>query len=432
VIAPARGASFKALYQIKSHRVFSDDALNADSIGKMNKQDRHLTTEIVYGCLRWQALLDYVLAAVSSRSWNEVDPRARILLRMSLYQMWRMERIPDYALVNDAVEIAKRELGKGIDKFINGVLRKLTRARPWKEEKTGILRDAPPWILASLPQWLWERWAVRYGEAPAKEYALSLNKPPQVAFRFTEKCQVSDPDWIPSDLVPNAYIQENRRSDWEEQGAYPLPFQDEASQLIPHLLGPVHGWTIWDACAAPGGKSAILCANIGKSGHLVASDFSKTRTALLINTLGIVPGCRNSVLVANASEPPPFDIEFDAVLADVPCSGLGTLRRNPEIKWNFSPENFSILRQTQMRILKSVSKAVRPGGFLLYSTCSTEPEENELNVQSFLNDCPGFRRIKPIFPTSIENWTGTDHFVRTFPSFRLWDGFFAALLERTS
>jgi 16S rRNA (cytosine967-C5)-methyltransferase len=142
-------------------------------------------------------------------------------------------------------------------------------------------------------------------------------------------------------------------------------------------------------------------------------------------------GCgRAKVLVADAAKPAPFRILFDAGLADVPCSGLGTLRRNPEIKWRFRPETFPQLHQRQLAILREVSRTIRTGGRLLYSTCSTEPEENERVIESFLAHSPGFRLQQPVYPPGVERWTGPDKFVRTYPSTRRWDGFFAALLEK--
>jgi 16S rRNA (cytosine967-C5)-methyltransferase len=425
MISPARKVAYRLLRQIESRRLFSDDAINSERMQELQRRDQNLTTEIVYGCLRWQSLLDHILSNASSRSWSEVDPGARILLRMSLYQMWQLDRIPDHALVNDAVEIAKRELGKGIDGYINGILRGLARTRGWEKND---FQNAPPWIQVSLPKWLWERWDGRFGEKAATEYAISLNEPPRIALRASGK--ISETPFIaPSDLVPDAYIQVNRDCDLPDDLSSTLQRQDEASQLIPHLLGPLEGWSVWDCCAAPGGKSAALSMKCGASGHLTASDFQQKRAHLLIHALKSLPIRNSHILIADASLQPPFSCRFDAVLADVPCSGLGTLRRNPEIKWTFNSEEFARLNLTQRRILDSVSKAVRRGGLLLYSTCSTEPEENECVVESFLKANPEFHIIKPSYPDGIENWTGTDNMVRTFPGSRKWDGFFAVLMQ---
>jgi 16S rRNA (cytosine967-C5)-methyltransferase len=423
--SPARKISYKLLSRIDSRLVFSDDALNSPDMESMEIRDRNLTTEIVYGTLRWQGVLDYLLAKVSSRPWEQVEPGARILLRMTVYQMWQMDRIPDHASVNDAVELAKRSLGKGINLYLNGVLRNLGRTHPWN--KPEFLSGAPSWVRASMPQWLWERWLTRFGENAAGEFAASLNRTPQPCFRLGD----ADPECLTfpvvrSDLVPGAGFRPDGAADPDRA----FPHQDEASQLIPHLLGPLTGMRVWDACAAPGGKSAILSRLCGRNGSVVASDIRKERILRMIalhRDGDIAPAEK---VVADASKPAPFLRSFDAVLADVPCSGLGTLRRNPEIKWHFRPEDFRVLHQTQFSILHSVSETVRAGGRLLYSTCSTEPEENERVVEEFLDSHPDFRLEQPSAPPGIEKWTCSDRMVRTFPGNRLWDGFFAALLIR--
>jgi len=434
MISQARTLSFKLLCQIESRGVFSDDALNSREVGRLEVRDRHLTTEIVYGTLRWQAALDFVLSGLSSRRWEDVTPGARILLRMSLYQMWQMDRMPDHAIVNDAVELAKRELGKGIDRYSNGILRHLTRTRPWESKE--FLREAPAWARVSLPQWLWERWSERYGDPDAVEFALALNRPPAAGFlcsEIQEKAVGSPSEYVPSDLVPGACIRigSGRNPDGGEGVPAAVHAQDEASQLIPHLLGPAcHGWKVWDSCAAPGGKARILGMLCGDSGHVTAGDVRWDRVRRMAGFLRDSGQRGIDAIVADASRQPPFRARFDAVLADVPCSGLGTLRRNPEIKWRFKPESFPSLQQTQKEIIRSVSESVRPGGRLLYSTCSTEPEENEQVVLSFLETHANFTLVRPGHPPGIEKWICPDAMVRTFPGTRLWDGFFAALLVR--
>ncbi|MBP1599393.1 MAG: sun protein [Acidobacteria bacterium] len=423
MISPARKLAYRFLSQIEARQIFSDDALHSDAMKRLAIRDRHLTTEVVYGTLRWQELLDHMSNGASSRPLHEVEPGARILLRMSVYQMWQMDRIPDHALVNDAVELAKRELGKGIDRYLNGVLRNLARTRPWKRKE--FLKDAPPWVRLSLPKWLWERWASRFGEAAAADFAASLNHPPQAAFRLGNE-HGSAAAAIRSDLVPGAGIRPVSASDEGRR----LEYQDEASQLMPHLLGAISNWRVWDACAAPGGKSAILSSLVGRSGRVVSSDAREERLARMAALAKVSASRNRDLLVADASEAAPFRCSFDAVLADVPCSGLGTLRRNPEIKWHFKPESLLSLQEMQKRIVCAVSQTVRPGGRLLYSTCSTEPEEDEEVIQSFLRAHRDFRLLPPDSPPGIERWTGSDGMVRTFPSTRLWDGFFAALMIR--
>jgi 16S rRNA (cytosine967-C5)-methyltransferase len=435
MISPARSLSFKLLSRIESRRIFSDDALNSEAIAELDVRDRHLTTEIVYGTIRWQATLDYILAHLSTRSWDEVATGAKILLRMSLYQMWQMDRMPDYALVHDAVELAKLKLGKGIEGFVNGILRRLTRSRPWNDGE--FLKDAPTWIKISLPEWLWDRWSKRFGEKMVEQFALSLNRQPQAAGRMRLSLETEQLPFkvVRSDLVPEAYIRtaDDRESRYEKEDLTLFHAQDEASQLIPHLFGPdLQGWRIWDACAAPGGKTIILSKLCGISGNVTASDLRWDRILRLVRFLNSSGVTTTDVLVADACRPSPFHSQFDAVLADAPCSGLGTLRRNPEIKWHFRLEDLASLQRKQIQLLHCVSESVRVGGHLLYSTCSTEPEENEQVVRSFLRAHTDFAIDRPMNPPGIEKWINQDNMVRTFPSTRLWDGFFAALLRRIS
>ena len=382
----------------------------------------------------------------SRAPWDSVESRLRILLRLSLYQMSRMDRVPDHAIINDAVEIAKSRLRPALAGFVNGVLRTLSRSRPWT--LPDFHRDCPIWIRASLPQWLWERWAARFGPDAACEYALSLNRPPQAAFRLFGRqgpptvlgrpalmARAGADNQNPCALcgfrvgagsVPDQREGKQAHFSGEEH------FQDEASQMIPYLLGPIEGARVWDACAAPGGKAAILRERCGSSGWLICSDLDARRARRLLAFLEATSGAPFHVLIHDVRARAPFRILFDAVLVDAPCSGLGTLRRNPELKWRFRPERLRELAQRQLQLLASVAPVVREGGLLLYSTCSTEPEENESVVEEFLESHPEFRVRKPAFPAGIAGFLDKQGMFRSYPGARLWDGFFAALMVRSS
>jgi len=237
------------------------------------------------------------------------------------------------------------------------------------------------------------------------------------------------PGAIRSELVPEAYLADEGRLLHANSEQW---IQDEASQLIPHLFGTVEGACVWDACAAPGGKSAILLERCGPSGWVISSDSDPSRARSMLDRLKSCRGARSDVLIADAESPFPFRILFDAVLADVPCSGLGTLRRNPEIKWRLQEAQLLAFSLKGRRLLDALAGAVRIGGRLLYSTCSTEPEENEVVVEGFLRSHPEFRLQKPSFPSGIDDWLDAKGMFRSFPSSRLWDGFFAALMVRTA
>ncbi|PYV35853.1 MAG: hypothetical protein DMG09_18870 [Acidobacteria bacterium] len=430
MVAPARRVSWQVLSQIETRAAFSDYVLNSALTGELEPRDCRLVTEIAYGTLRWQSLLDFVLRGVVSGQWKHIDPLVKTLLRMSLYQMWLMQRIPDHALVHDAVELAKDCTRGGADKLVNAVLRRLSNDRPWLRED--FERRCPAWDRVSLPRWLWQRWARRYGQEITREYALSLNNPPRAAYRLQTPpgrrlAQDGPEPFEASDLVPGAIFVPKGR---EAEPCENTRAQDEASQLIPHLLGSIEGKLVWDVCAAPGGKSSILVELAGSAGRVIATDLHYTRARRLKRSLEISCNGGYDVLVLDASREVPFRLPFDVVVVDAPCSGLGTLRRNPEIKWRVGPQNLKSLHEAQSRILEAAARSVRVGGLLLYSTCSTEPEENEAVVASFLASHASYVLVRPVSPPGIDSWTGPDNMVRTFPSTRLWDGFFAALLQR--
>ncbi len=424
MIAPARETSYDLLCAIELRQAHSDDVLNSPALARLEPRDRNLVTQIVYGTLRWQVWLDYVLGQAIARPWQTVHAKARIILRMSLYQMSRMDRVPDHAVIHDAVELAKHDVKTGASGFVNGVLRSLGRLRPWK--MADFHRDCPNWIRVSLPQWLWERWKTRYGSDAAAEYALSLNQPTRAAFRSC--AELGDESYSESELVPGCFLTGPGRN---LPSGHSIHAQDEASQLVPFLFGSVIGARVWDACAAPGGKAGILREACGPGGWVLATDVDPRRAGQARERLAHCGAARSDVLVADASATLPFRAPFDAVLADVPCSGLGTLRRNPEIKCRFREESLAPLNRKQSLLLESVAEAVRSGGKLLYSTCSTEPEENELVVNAFLGSHPEFRLTRPASPSGVESWLDGEGMFRSYPSARLWDGFFAALMERS-
>ena len=269
----------------------------------------------------------------------------------------------------------------------------------------------------------------RFGEARAAEYALSLNRPPRLALRLTEPDGGSENlrRATFSELVPGALLID--RTCPVPQPTLCSKAQDEASQLIPHLLGLDRRLEGLGCVRGPGREGCHPLLHVRKGGKRDCYRYPSGAGATLARRPG--QNCIGfDVLVADARQSPPFRKKFDAVLADVPCSGLGTLRRNPEIKWRFNPDQLGSLQSTQEQILASAAEAVRPGGLLTYSTCSTEPEENEQVVYGFLSRHREFRLRRPSSPPGIESWLGSDGMLRTFPGVRLWDGFFAALLER--
>ncbi len=433
MISPARRICYQALLQVELQGVFSDDALNAGDVSALSLRDRNLVTEILFGTLRWRGWIDHILSGNVRRPWASVAPEIRTLLRMSLYQLMFLSRVPAYAVANDAVNLIKRGRRPGPDKFVNGVLRALLRTQPWREN--AVVVACPDWARVSLPRWIWERWQGRFGKAAARSFALSLNTPPPHFVRLTPggeaqmDCSGAAAAMKPSVLVPGCYIFPTslRRI----PGMDHIHEQDEASQLIPFLLDDIEGKRVWDACAAPGGKTKILRELVGGRGYVIASDLRESRVRRLKELLSIdTRAARCSLVAADASRPPPYLEPFDAVMVDVPCSGLGTMRRNPEIKWRMQESRLPEFHSFQRVVLEHAAAAVKTGGRLLYSTCSTEPEENEDVVHSFLNSNRDFTLVRPMSLPAAAPWIGQDHMFRSYPSERPWDGFFAALMVR--
>jgi 16S rRNA (cytosine967-C5)-methyltransferase len=426
VVAPARKAAFDLLCAVTLHGAHSDEVLHSDQVSNLEERDRRLVTELLLGSLRWQLALDHYLAGATSRPLTEVDPPVRVALRLGAYQLWKMNRIPSHAAVHDTVDLAKASAGAGAARFVNAVLRSLARTSPWTEPSHE--RPLAPNVLLSFPEWLWQRWRDRFGEREAREYCIALNQVPRCTFRHPAARQPPE-GCESSDIVPGAYVVARGPTPALTGSLGPVRIQDEASQLVAFLPPFRPGWHVWDACAAPGGKTCIVAEKLGDSGFVIASDRSRFRAGLLLRTLR-ERGIAANVVVADAGKSSPFRRRFDCVLVDIPCSGLGTLRRNPEIRWRFDPARLRDLQQTQRSIIEYAGRSVRVGGYLLYSTCSTEPEENEEVVQDFLKKNDEFRMVRPASPPGVERWLDPSGFLRTFPSSRLWDGFFAALMVR--
>jgi 16S rRNA (cytosine967-C5)-methyltransferase len=325
--AAARTAAFDILLKVESGG-YASDLLLAQTKA-LDSRDAGLASEIVFGVLRYRAQLDYLIGHYSGRR-RKLDPEVRIALRMAVYQLRRLERIPPHAAVTESVELVKRAHKRSAMGFVNAVLRKVTR-------------DAVTWpsreIELSCPEWLLARWESRYGAAAAAAIARAALEEPEKYVRISA-----------AGSSPAA-----RR-------------QDIGSQSIVPLLRLEPGQTFLDLCAAPGNKTAQAL----ESGvRCIAGDLHFHRLIQMKE----LPGA--SLVVLDGTRPLPFARAFDRILVDAPCSGTGTLGRNPEIKWRLRPADLDDLHRRQTALLANARAALGPGGVLVYSTCSLEPEENE-------------------------------------------------------
>jgi 16S rRNA (cytosine967-C5)-methyltransferase len=347
LISPARQTAFDILRNV-SQGGYASDLLLKHSAG-LDPRDAALASEIVFGCLRYQSQLDHLISRFVARP---LDPEIRLVLRVGIYQLRYLDRIPPHAAVGESVELAKRARKTSAAGLVNAVLRKVDRLPvAWPDQATEF----------STPFWLLEKWERQFGPEIAERIAAAFLKPVETYVASTGRIQ---------DLG--------------------------AQSVVPHLdLKP--GMTLLDLCAAPGNKTAQA---IQLGARVVACDIHWSRLRQLRDL-----AC--PLVVLDATAPLPFADKFDRILVDVPCSGTGTLGRNPEIKWRLEASDLIDLHRKQVTMLRNALRHLRPGGRLVYSTCSLEEEENRLVIQAV----PG-------------NW----HVTQRLPGIDEGDGFFAAVL----
>jgi 16S rRNA (cytosine967-C5)-methyltransferase len=413
-----------------------------------DRRDRALYLDLTAGTLRWQAAIDARLGACLHRPLDTLAPEVRAVLRLGVYQIHYLDRVPPHAIVYESVDVT-RALGQvRAAGFVNGVLRSLLRARarpgvlPVRPVDSRDLDAALAYLSITLshPRWLVARWLDREGFDACERWCRANNAPPEVTVRpldtapevMIARLRQHHVDARPATFAPGAIrLAAGGLGRLDAATRDALLVQDEASQLVACLAGTAPGERVLDACAAPGGKTAILAAAAGPAGLVVAGDRRPARIALLRATLA---RARAGALVValDAEAGLPFGPVFDRVLLDAPCSGLGTLRRDPDIKWRLRPEHLPRLATAQAAMLRHAADAVRPGGTLVYATCSSEPDENDEVVDRFLAGAPHFR-AEPFSagPAPGARETIDDRGrLRTRPFAHGLDAFFAARLVR--
>ncbi len=455
--SPARQVAYQILRRVEAGRGFAVDLLQGPELSPLKDVDRRLATELVMGVLRWRGELDFRIEQLSGRRLRSFDPEVLTLLRMGIYQIRFLGKIPKPAVVNDAVELTKAARKRSAAGLVNAVLRKCTppgvrlgSVRFEELEPEGI--EA---VQRTIPRWLFERWAGRKwpGSASAEgltsaETALRLawasTQVPPTTLRVT----AGDAGWetLTAELAqggisvaPGAF---GRFALVVKSGNIFSPralregravIQDEASQLVTELVRPEPGQHVLDLCAAPGMKAGLL-AQFLERGTLTVCDLSAGRLRTLGKLLPpqVPPGVKLQRLQLDATRELPFGTRFDRILLDAPCSGTGTLARNPEIKWRLEARDLVRHAETQMKILRNVLPLLAPGGKLVYATCSLEPEENEQVVEAVLSEAPAFRKLTSSelsreFPT-LTSLFDTHGYFRTRPDLHPMDGFFAAVM----
>lgn len=433
-VSPARAAAFDVLLRVERDAAFATELLHSKKIDELSPADRGLTNEIVLGVLRWQSLLDAAIATQASQPLRKLDREVLIALRMAAYQLRFLDRVPANAAVNESVELVKRARKRSAVPFANAVLRKLTQAPIAKDDLSLAARYAHP-------EWIVARWTGNYGAAAAEAICRYDQQIPITTIRLpfdpARRAAVeSELRAAAVELEAGHLLKVARRvmhGDVRKTHAFArgeVWIQDEASQLVALLAG--QGERILDCCAAPGGKTSLV-AERNPSSQIVALELHDQRARLLRERVRAtnVEVQTSDVTTFSGAQP------FDCVLADVPCSGTGTLARNPEIKWRLKPEDLVDLQGRQVAILQAALRQLAPGGRLVYSTCSLEPEEGEEVVEKalfeggkVLNCASELRKFASEIAISDVETLLRGPFLRTIPGVQPCDGFFAAVLTR--
>ena len=449
MISPARRAAHRVLRAVHTGRADLAMALERARGGLKDPRDRALAGAIAAGTLRWRAAIDHLLAQVSERPLERIDAAVLDVLRGGAFELRFLDRVPARATVHDAVSLTRAVARPGADRFVNGLLRRLSAPGctaslppppPAGEENASAEALDYLAITLSHPRWLAERWLDRHGFDAAAAWARFDNEPAPVTLHANrlrgtpaeiaerlagQGVRTSAGRWTPRALTAG----DGRPGGTPAFERGDILLQDEAAQLVAELVEARPGMRVLDACAAPGGKTVDLAGAMDGRGVLVAADLRPRRLAVLQATVRRCRAACVHVVRLDATVPLPFAPVFDRVLVDAPCSGLGTLRSDPDIRWRVTPDRLSAFALRQDAFLARAAAAVRPGGQLVYATCSSEPEENEHVVARFRRTHPHFEAVRPAVPEAARFLDAEGHF-RTLPFRDGLQAFFGAVLRR--
>lgn len=423
-VSPARRAAFDILRRVAGG-AFSSVLLAADEI-QLKPADRSLCHELVLGVLRRQLFLDKIAEHFAQRRVESLDLAVRIALRLGLYQLRFLSRVPEAAAVNESVKLVRESRLSSAAAFVNAVLRRAIREAdydPASELEDPLEKLA---VQTSHPRWLIQRWVESFGLAEAEAFARANNEIPPVAFRVVHtradeaevlaKLTAAGASVTPSSIASGAFRVSGGSTVVRElfEGGQ-VYLQDEASQLVAEVVDVHRGDRVLDLCAAPGGKTTLMADRACDEAFIMAADRSAARIGTITNTAALHRLRSIEPLLIDALQPLPFSpASFDRVLVDAPCSGTGTLRRNPEIRWRLTNDDVINFAAAQKQFLANAAAVLKPGGRLVYSTCSVELEENEQVIESFLAVHSDYSLINTI---------------RTWPQHEGSDGFFVAIFE---
>ena len=443
-ISPARTAAYDILLRVEQEDSYASELLHSTRCPELTTSDHGLATELVMGVLRWRSSLDSIIGSASAQRLEKLDLEVLTALRLGVYQLGWLDRIPARAAIHESVELVKRARKRSAVPFANAVLRKLAESLTSGKGFIDSIRSAATTAaLASgsaHPEWLVQSWVTQFGLDVARSVCSYDQSIPVTALRLRTPSAEEELERAGVELGQGALLADARRvlsGDTTKTEAFKegrIAIQDEASQLVAALVG--QGARILDCCAAPGGKTWAI-ADRNPEATIVAAELHPHRAELLRRR---VAAKNVQVLTTDVRELPVHE-PFDRVLVDVPCSGTGTFARNPEIKWRLTPADLADFHSRQVAILHAALKQAKPHGRLVYSTCSLEKEEDESVVEEVLRKNESFRlrdsraELANLLNDRVLIAKDPDSLVhgpylRTIPGVHPCDGFFVAIFER--
>lgn len=472
-----RQLAFIALREVHRRGAFADVALDRTlRNSELSELDRRLLTEIVYGSVRRMRSLDFLIDQLAKKPASQQPPDLRTILHIGLYQLQYLTHIPPSAAVNTTVQLTKENGFSGLSSFVNGLLRQYTRVTPptppyqggaksiaYQDDKSNI---TPPLtkggqggvnsilklpenpierlgIIHSFPDWLIQFWLEQIGETQTEKLCQWFNQSPTIDLRINPLRTTIDEvetafksQNIAVNRIP--YLPQALRLNGSIGAIYNLPgynegwwtIQDSSAQLVTHLLDPQPGETIIDACAAPGGKTTHIAELMQDKGTIIACDKTESRLKKLKQNAERMQLKSIEIHTGDSRNFPNFTNIADRVLLDAPCSGLGTLHRRADARWNHTEKNIEELSILQAQLLANAANFVKPGGKLVYATCTIHPLENENIIESFLTNNPDWQTEPIILDLPIESTA--EGWLKVWPQRQQMDGFFIATLKKSS
>jgi 16S rRNA (cytosine967-C5)-methyltransferase len=437
-VAPARRCAYAVLRRVFERGAYADRALTAEA-AELDPRDRALAMRLAYGAVQRAGTLDHVIEGLSERPAAQLDPPLLEALRLGLYELLYLRGAPDYAVVADAVELAKTHARAGHG-LVNAVLRRATREGA--DALLGALGDDTPERAAvkhSHPEWIARLWWQSLGPEQARALMAADNEPLEVALRANTL--VTDAATLAAELpvrthldpaIPEALVLEEpfdtHGSPLWQSGAFHA--QSRAAMLVARVLDPLPGERVLDLCAAPGGKSTHLAALMQGRGEVLAVERNRRRAGGLVRTARRLHAANVRVEVADAEHERAEGAVFDRVLVDPPCSGLGTLQARADLRWRVTPAAIEQMTHTQAQILTAGAAALRPGGMLVYSTCTISPTENERLIAAFLDSHTEFELDDLAGTAGAQPVAEAPGMLQTLPHRDRTAGFFIARLRK--